>query len=122
MTRPPKENPRAAGAAGGLPEDTFKRSKHSSIATARQRRLLLALQKGPLHREEADRITGASNSPEVVAQLRARGWNIPCEMVEHIDRDGKPGKHGLYSLSSTDRRKLTAFPIAANPALVKAKK
>ncbi|MBV1786754.1 hypothetical protein KQ940_01640 [Marinobacterium sp. D7] len=105
MSQPQKTNPRAVGAAGGLSE-TSNRPHHSTIATPRQHRLLQALQNGPLHREDADRVAGASNAPAVVAQLRARGWDIPCEWVGHIDRDGKSGRHGVYHLSDRDRLKL----------------
>lgn len=74
--------------------------------TPRQWRAVSALLKRPHSREELDRITGASNSPEVVAQLRRRGFDIPCRLVPHIDRDGLAGQHGIYHLSEADRRRL----------------
>lgn len=67
--------------------------------TRRQERALCALVESPRSREEIDRITGASNGPEVISQLRKLGIAIECHMVPHLDRDGLPGRHGIYSLS-----------------------
>ncbi|MGL6159943.1 hypothetical protein [Microbulbifer sp.] len=74
--------------------------------TPRQLRAVSALLERPRSREELDRITGASNGPEVVAQLRRRGFDIPCRLVPHIDRDGLAGQHGIYHLSENDRGRL----------------
>ncbi len=76
--------------------------------THRQRRTLTALLKCPHSREELDTAACTSNVPDVVAQLRRRGFEIPCKMVKHVDRDGIPGRHGLYSLSDTAREHLEA--------------
>ncbi len=77
-----------------------------SVTTARQRHALGALNRGPCSREQLDRETGASNSPEIVRQLRCQGWDIPCERVPHVDRDGIKGTHGVYQLSEHDRERL----------------
>ena len=73
------------------------------FTTARQYRVIKALMQGPESREAVDRIAGASNGPAVVQQLRMLGYDIPCERVSHIDRDGLAGWHGVYSLSPQDR-------------------
>ena len=78
-------------------------------SNARQCRVLEALHKGPRCREDVDRIAGASNGPEVVRQLRELGWDIPCQLVPHTDRDGKPGKHGVYRLSMQDRLRVSVW-------------
>ena len=77
--------------------------------TPRERRILQALARGPLHREEVDRVSGASNGPYIIGQLRAKGWMIVCEMVPHTDRDGRAGKHGVYHLDTTDRHRLNGL-------------
>jgi len=93
-----------APAQGGI------RGRASGKYNPCERRALLALDKGPLHREEIDRATGASNGPYVVSQLRGKGWDIPCERVEHTDRDGRTGWHGVYKLSENDRIRLSESP------------
>lgn len=60
-------------------------------------------------REEIDRIAGASNGPELIAELRRRGLQFPCDRVPAIDRDGYPIRFGVYHLTDADRRKLTAW-------------
>lgn len=68
-----------------------------------QRALALLLQR-PAKREELDRAAGCSNAPELIAALRRRGLELPCERVDAIDRDGRHCKPGIYSLTSRDRR------------------
>lgn len=69
--------------------------------TPRHRRLIIALLTGPLHREDADRVSGASNSPHYVRQLRDDfGLNVTTERVERIDRDGQKTRPGIYTLEA----------------------
>lgn len=56
------------------------------------------------YREVLDRSVGASNSPDIVFRLRQRGYAIPCDRVERIDRDGRPCKVGWYRLTADDKR------------------
>ncbi len=60
-------------------------------------------------REHIDRIAGCSNGPELIAELRRRGLNVPCERVPVIDRDGREVKRGVYNLTAADRRKIHAW-------------
>lgn len=79
------------------PATTAKRLKKH--ITPRHRRLILALLTGPLHREDADRVSGASNSPHYVRDLRDNfGLNITTERVDRIDRDGQKTRPGIYAL------------------------
>lgn len=68
----------------------------------RMRRLLLRLLSGPCDREELDRAIGASNTPDVVHRLRAKGFELPCESVKGIDRDGLAIHWGCYSMTARD--------------------
>ncbi|WP_444937704.1 hypothetical protein [Microbulbifer sp. JMSA002] len=70
--------------------------------TARQMRALKTLVKRSCCREELDKVTGASNSPEIVSQLRKRGIAVKCRMEGHIDRDGIAGSHGVYWLPDSE--------------------
>ena len=60
-------------------------------------------------REEIDRIAGASNGPELIAELRRRGLDFPCVRVPALDRDGYPVRPGVYHLTDADRRKITRW-------------
>lgn len=75
----------------------------------RHQRALQALLTRSQPREHLDRIAGASNSPELIAELRRRGLDIPCDRVPVIDRDGLEVKRGVYHLSAADRRKIHAW-------------
>lgn len=68
----------------------------------RMRRLLLRLLSGPCDREVLDRAIGASNTPDVVLRLRAKGFELPCESIKGIDRDGLAIHWGRYSMTSRD--------------------
>lgn len=86
-------------------------NKRQFIGTDNPRHLrgIHALLRRPMPRESLDHEAGASNSPELVAELRRRGLDVPCERISFIDRDGKPCRPGVYSLTSSDRRKIYAW-------------
>lgn len=73
------------------------------VRNPRERRLLLCLLAGPRDREALDRAIGASNTPDVVLRLRSKGFELPCERVEGIDRDSCKVRWGRYSLTEGDR-------------------
>jgi hypothetical protein len=75
----------------------------------RQLRALAVLMRRPVSREELDHIAGCSNGPELVAELRRRGLDVPCERIRFIDRDGFTCRPGVYSLTIADRRKVHAW-------------
>lgn len=78
----------------------------------RELRLLEALsQCSGLKREQLDRAIGASNSPDVVFRLRKDGWELPCERVNVIDRDGIVRKAGFYRFSDADRSRYESVGI-----------
>jgi hypothetical protein len=67
--------------------------------TPRHCRLIVALLIGPLPRETADRVAGASNSPHYIGELRDKfHLTIHTERVERIDRDGNTTRPGVYHL------------------------
>lgn len=85
------------------------RGSFSGTSNPRHLRVLRILQIRPVRREDLDRIAGCSNGPELVAELHRRGLEIPCERVPCIDRDGKPCRPGVYSLTANDRRKINRW-------------
>lgn len=64
------------------------------------------LTRGKLAREDVDRIGGTSNGPQLIAELRHLGLEVPCTRVAAIDRDGCMVYPGVYSLSQRDRREV----------------
>ena len=62
----------------------------------------------PRRREDVDSIAGASNGPELIAELRRRGLDrdkpLPSDRVPFVDRDGKPCQPGVYHLTPAGKR------------------
>jgi hypothetical protein len=84
-------------------------AKFTGTDNPRHLRGIAALRRRPMPREHLDAAMGASNGPDAVAELRRRGLEIPCERVPDIDRDGRPIKRGVYSLTTADRRKVNQW-------------
>jgi len=75
----------------------------------RHLRALQALRVRALPRQSLDAVAGCSNGPELVAELRRRGLDLPCTRIDAVDRDGRPCKPGVYHLSDADRRRLSKW-------------
>ena len=75
----------------------------------RHLRVIQSLLMRPRRREEIDRIAGASNGPELMAELRRRGLHARCQRTPGIDRDGYPVKFGIYEFDEEDRRAVYAW-------------
>jgi hypothetical protein len=84
-------------------------SKFYGTDNPRHLRALNALLTRPQRREHLDAVAGCSNAPELVAELRRRGLDVPCDRVPDLDRDGLPVRRGVYSLDKNDRRKISAW-------------
>lgn len=89
--------------------ESAKEQREFYTDNPRHQRVLDLLLTRPAKREEIDRIAGCSNAPELVAELRRRGLELPCERVEALDRDGRPCRPGVYHMTATDRRKVSAW-------------
>lgn len=77
----------------------MKDKASSQRISPRCRRLLSALLHGPLTREAADRVAGASNSPQCISVLRQKfHLNITTRRTKVIDRDGLTSYPGIYQL------------------------
>ena len=91
--------------------------KFAGTDNPRQLRALALLLNRPIPREQLDSLAGASNSPELVAELRRRGLEVPCERIRFIDRDGFTCRPGVYSLTIADRRMIYAWMAKRGAAL-----
>ena len=85
------------------------RPKFTGTDNPRHLRFIAAVLVRPRRREDVDSIAGCSNGPELVAELRRRGLDVPCERIRFIDRDGYPCRPGVYSFTASDRRKFYAW-------------
>lgn len=90
----------------------------SGTTNPRHLRALEALERGPVHRQVIDLIAGGSNAPELVAELRRRGLEIPCQRVKVRSIDGRSTRCGLYVLSDCDRDALARWRDDAQPPRV----
>lgn len=84
-------------------------NKFRGTDNPRHLRVIHALMMRPQRREHLDAVAGCSNAPELVAELRRRGLDIPCYRVPDFDRDGQPIRRGVYYFPSSDRRKLNRW-------------
>lgn len=84
-------------------------SKFKGTDNPRHLRAIHALMQRARFRNDLQMITGASNTPALVSELRNRGLEMPCEMVPVLDRDGVVTRPGIYSLNATDRRKINSW-------------
>ncbi|WP_068826734.1 hypothetical protein [Pseudomonas sp. BMS12] len=84
---------------------------NSTRLPPRLQRLLRALVANPfgLSREECDRVTPCSNSPQYIAILRQRfNLTISCHRHKFVTIDGLRGAYGVYQLTADDMTKLAA--------------
>ena len=93
------------------PQSKPKRPEQRNFTTSNPRhlRVLAALMRRSMRREHIDREAGCSNGPDLVAELRRRGLEIPCVRIDAFDSDGFSCRPGVYHLTSRDRRKLAAW-------------
>lgn len=83
--------------------------KFTGTDNPRHLRVIHSLMIRPRKREEIDGIAGASNGPELMAELRRRGLRAKCKRTPGIDRDGCPVKFGIYEFDADDRRAVNVW-------------
>lgn len=115
---PPKPKKKKSGRLEAKP-DLFPQPVPAQYSTStaqfsgtdnpRHLRVIHSLMLRARKREEIDHIAGASNGPELIAELRRRGLRAACQRTPGVDRDGKPVKFGIYYLDDADRRAVNAW-------------
>jgi hypothetical protein len=80
----------------------------------KQLRLLEALNKGAISREQADKVNPGSNSQDVVRRLREKGLEVPCERVPFVTKYGRSSWYGRYSLTTDDQKLIRKFDAYVN--------
>jgi hypothetical protein len=87
------------------------------VRSPRRIRGLRRLLSGEVCREELDRVTGSSSSPDIVFHLRHRyGFKIKCQMRPAIDRDGRICDAGWYSMTDEHSRQMARAVLARDAA------
>ncbi len=98
--------------ASGKHESRVNSIKHNGFTgttNPRHLRALQALLVSPQPREAIDSRSGCPNGPDLVAELRRRGMDLPCQKTACIDRDGFEVKRGIYYPSDRDRVRALAW-------------
>ena len=90
-------------------ESSARNANFTGTSNPRHLRVINALLRRPMPRESLDKCAGCSNGPELVAELRRRGLEVPCVRVECLDRDGQRVRPGVYSFSKADVRKIRVW-------------
>ncbi len=101
------ECPGGAGQVANQTEahtNSTKPARFLGTVNKRHLRAIQALLVSPQPREAIDTRAGCSNGPELVAELRRRGLEIPCQRTPCIDRDGHEVLRGIYYLTDKDKR------------------
>ncbi len=84
--------------------DSIKPAYFLGTDNPRHLRAIHALWVSPQPRESIDSRAGCSNGPDLIAELRRRGLDLPCQRTPCIDRDGFEVKRGIYYLTDKDKR------------------
>ncbi len=80
--------------------------RFSGTDNPRHLRVIQALMTRPLPRDQLDSVAGASNGPDLVAELRRRGLEAPCTRTKKKDRDLFDCWPGVYHFTQSDRRRV----------------
>ncbi len=67
-------------------------------------RAINILFRGEISRIKLDDVIGCTNSPNVVSQLRKRGFECPMRWCDVLDRDGIKCRYGIYFFTDLDRQ------------------
>lgn len=86
--------------------DSTQQGRFTGTDNPRHLRVIQALMTRPLPREQLDAVAGASNGPELVAELRRRGLQLECTRTKKKDRDLFDCFPGVYYFTTTDRRRV----------------
>lgn len=95
--------------SAGSNRDSSQNTHFLGTDNPRHLRVIQAVWVRPIPREQLDREAGCSNGPDLVAELRRRGLEMPCTRTKKKDRDLFDVYPGVYYFTESDRRKLTAW-------------
>lgn len=94
--------------------DSTQQARFTGTTNPRHLRVIQALMTRPLPRQQLDAVAGASNGPELVAELRRRGLELLCTRTKKKDRDGFDALPGVYHFTQQDRRRVIQWIAKRN--------
>jgi len=100
---------KAEASAPGTGAAIVSPARFTGTDNPRHLRVIHALLRRPMPREQLDHIAGASNGPDLVAELRRRGLELPCTRAKKVDRDFFNCWPGVYHLTQRDRQKIAVW-------------
>ena len=89
--------------------DSIRAARFTGTDNPRHLRTIQALMTSPITREHLDQIAGCSNGPELIAELRRRGLEVPCARTKKKDSDLFDCWPGVYHFTQADRRRVLAW-------------
>ncbi len=99
----------STGLSDGFGDVYMSAARFAGTVNPRHLRTIHALMTRPVTREHLDQIAGCSNGPELVAELRRRGLEVPCARSKKKDRDLFDCWPGVYHFTKQDRRRVLAW-------------
>ena len=103
--RPIKDEASAPGTGAPIVAPT----RFLGTENPRHLRVIHALLRRPMPREQLDEVSGASNGPDLVAELRRRGLEVPCTRTKKKDRDLFDCWPGVYHVTQRDRIRIARW-------------
>ena len=103
--RPIKDKASAPGTRASIVAPT----RFLGTANPRYLRVIHALLRRPMPREQLDQVAGCSNGPELVAELRRLGLEVPCTRTKKKDRDLFDCWPGVYHVTQRDRTSIARW-------------
>lgn len=94
--------------------DSIRAARFTGTTNPRHLRVIQALMTRPLPRQQLDAVAGASNGPELVAELRRRGLELLCTRTKKKDRDLFDCWPGVYHFTQQDRRRVIQWIAKRN--------
>jgi len=94
---------KAEASAPGTGAAIVSPARFTGTDNPRHLRVIHALLRRPMPREQLDQIAGASNGPDLVAELRRRGLEVPCTRTKKKDGDLFDCWPGVYHFTQRDR-------------------
>ena len=111
MTKPPihDQAPGASEEGNHNPGNSKAPTEFLGTDNPLHLRVIQAATVPPTPREDLDKVAGCGNGPDLVAELRRRGLEMPRSRTKKLDRNLFDCWPAVYHLTQRDRRKLVAW-------------
>ena len=100
---------KAEASAPGTGAPIVAPTRFLGTENVRHLRVVDALLRRPMPREQVDQVAGCSNAPDLIAELRRRGLEVPCTRTKKKDRDLFDTWPGVYHFTQRDRIRIARW-------------